>query len=288
MDVRRPQSGDGEADHLGLFVSAGVVPAEHVQETMYGQEGQFGLLRVAVLGRLPNDRRPGDDDVAQMGARAAVAGRKGEHVGRPILPQELPVESPELTVSRDPNRELPTAFREPSSDLGHLACPREHGAKATGQDRGARGVVDDDHRRGDYVDHCGTASGYPDAVPQLILFLHARFALAEILFALLLAGWGSYQYIRHKAVSGGFRSAYLMLCGLTAVQGLLGVVNLLLGARLNNPLHLVYGVFAVLFLPGLYFYSVSGHQSKAREAVFLAVACWIVLIAFVRGWITGQ
>jgi heme A synthase len=125
-------------------------------------------------------------------------------------------------------------------------------------------------------------------VNDLVLFLHARFAFAEALFALLLAFWGSYQYIRHKAVSGGFRSAYLLLCGLTAVQGLLGVGNLLLGVHLQNPLHLVYGIFAVVFLPGIYFYSASGRPSKAREAVYLAAACWVVLVAFVRGFMTGQ
>jgi heme A synthase len=129
---------------------------------------------------------------------------------------------------------------------------------------------------------------YPDAVAGFILLLHARLALAAILFAILLGAWGSYQYVRHKAVSGGFRSAYLMLCGLTAVQGLVGILNLLLGAKLHNPLHVVYGIFAVLFLPGLYFYSVSGRSSKAREAAFLAAACWIVLVALGRGWITGQ
>jgi len=121
-----------------------------------------------------------------------------------------------------------------------------------------------------------------------VLFLHARFALAEALFALLLAVWGTYQYFRSKAVSGGFRSAYLLLCGLTAVQGLLGLGNLLLGAHLQNGLHLVYGIFAVIFLPGLYFYSASGRPSKAREAAFLAAACWIVLVAYVRGFMTGQ
>lgn len=121
-----------------------------------------------------------------------------------------------------------------------------------------------------------------------MLFLHARLALAEALFAILLAAWGSYQYFRFKALSGGFRSAYLLLCGLTAVQGLLGVGNLLLGAHLHNTLHLVYGIFAVVFLPGLYFYSVSGRSSKAREAAFLAAACWVVLIAYVRGFMTGQ
>ena len=129
---------------------------------------------------------------------------------------------------------------------------------------------------------------YPDAVAGFILFLHARLALAAILLAIVLGAWGSYQYVRHKAVSGGFRSAYLMLCGLTAVQGLVGILNLLVGAKLHNPLHVVYGIFAVLFLPGLYFYSVSGRSSKAREAVLLAAACWIVLVAFGRGWITGQ
>lgn len=123
---------------------------------------------------------------------------------------------------------------------------------------------------------------------EFILFLHARLGLAAILFAILLGVWGSYQYVRHKAVSGGFRSAYLMLCGLTAAQGLVGILNLALGQKLHNPLHLVYGVFAVLFLPGLYFYSASGRASKAREAVLLAAACWIVLVAFGRGWITGQ
>ena len=133
-----------------------------------------------------------------------------------------------------------------------------------------------------------TGLDYPDPVTGLLLFLHARLALAAILFAILLGVWGSYQYIRHKAVSGGFRSAYLMLCGLIAVQALLGVLNLLAGSRLHNPLHVVYGIFAVLFLPGLYFYSASGRSTKAREAVLLAAACWIALVALGRGWMTGQ
>lgn len=122
----------------------------------------------------------------------------------------------------------------------------------------------------------------------LVLFLHARLAFAAALFALLLAAWGTYQYFRHKAISGGFRSSYLLLCGLTAVQSLLGIGNLLLGAHLHDSLHIVYGVFAVLFLPGLYYYSASGKPSPAREAAFLSAACWVVLVAFIRGFMTGQ
>ena len=51
------------------------------------------------------------------------------------------------------------------------------------------------------------------------------------------------------------------------------------------PLHIVYGIFAVLFLPGLYFYAHGG--SRSREAVFLAGACWVVAVAYFRGISTG-
>lgn len=123
---------------------------------------------------------------------------------------------------------------------------------------------------------------------SLVQFLHVRLALAVILFAIILGLWGSFQYLRRRAVSGGFRSAYLMLCGLAALQSLLGLANLALGSSLHNPLHIVYGIFAVVFLPGLYFYSASGRASPAREAVLLAGASWIVLVAFLRGWVTGH
>jgi heme A synthase len=125
-------------------------------------------------------------------------------------------------------------------------------------------------------------------VAGFLLFVHTRLALAAILFAIVLGAWGTFQYVRHKALSGGFRSAYLMLCGLAAVQGLVGILQLLAGSKLHNPLHVVYGIFAVLFLPGLYFYSASGRASKARDAAFMTASCWIVLVAFGRGWITGQ
>ena len=47
----------------------------------------------------------------------------------------------------------------------------------------------------------------------------------------------------------------------------------------------IYGVFAVLFLPGAYLYSHGG--SDRRETAVLAGACWIVAIAYFRGIATG-
>ena len=117
-------------------------------------------------------------------------------------------------------------------------------------------------------------------------FLHQRFGFALLLLALLLAVWGTYLYVRHRAVTGGFRSTYLMLVGLTAVQGLAGASLFGFGARPHNLLHVVYGIFAVAFLPGLYFYSRSG--GRDREAVLLAAGCWVVLVAYGRGFMTGR
>ncbi len=106
------------------------------------------------------------------------------------------------------------------------------------------------------------------------------------MFAVLLGIWGAYGYFRRASVSGGFRSSYLIMAGLTAVQGLLGLAVLALGhSPSRGVLHIVYGVFAVLFLPGAYLYAHGG--SKRREALILAGAAWIVAIAYFRGIATG-
>src|SRR5260370_461263 len=93
-------------------------------------------------------------------------------------------------------------------------------------------------------------------------FLHGYGARVLVIFAVVLALWGTYLYFRNQPVSGGLRSSFLIMAGLTAVQGLLGLGTLLLGARPHELLHIVYGVFAVLFLPGAYLYA---HGGTARR-----------------------
>lgn len=105
------------------------------------------------------------------------------------------------------------------------------------------------------------------------------------MYAVVLAVWGTYGYFRHEQVSGGFRSSYLIMAGLTAVQGLIGLGLFAIGRRPTELLHIVYGAFAVLFLPGAYGYSRGG--SRRREALILAGAAWIVAVAYFRGIATG-
>jgi hypothetical protein len=122
-------------------------------------------------------------------------------------------------------------------------------------------------------------------VSDAALFLHVVGANALVAFAVVLGIWGAYVYFRHAQVSGGFRSSYLIMAGLTAVQGLIGLGLFVSGRRPTELLHVVYGIFAVLFLPGAYLWAHGG--SKRREAVILAAAAWIVAVAYFRGIATG-
>ncbi len=117
------------------------------------------------------------------------------------------------------------------------------------------------------------------------VFLHIFGARALVAFAVLLGIWGAYGYFRSAQVSGGFRSSYLIMAGLTAVQGLFGLALFVTGHPPGRLLHVVYGIFAVLFLPGAYLWAQGG--SKRREAIILAAAAWIVAIAYIRGISTG-
>jgi heme A synthase len=118
-----------------------------------------------------------------------------------------------------------------------------------------------------------------------LAFLHGYGARVLLLFAIAIAVWGTFQYFTNRPISGGFRSSFLILAGLTPLQGLIGVVVLALGSRPTEFLHVVYGIFAVIFLPAAYLYSRGG--SQRRETVILAGAGWIVSVAFFRGIATG-
>ncbi|GAC1476259.1 MAG: hypothetical protein PVSMB3_18330 [Candidatus Dormibacteraceae bacterium] len=120
---------------------------------------------------------------------------------------------------------------------------------------------------------------------SFVSFLHTLGARVLFLSAVVFAIWGTYLYFRNAATSAGFRSSYVIMAGVTALQGLLGLAALATGGHPRTLLHLVYGAFAVLFLPGAYFWAHRG--SPRREAVILAGASWVVTIAFFRGIATG-
>jgi heme A synthase len=120
----------------------------------------------------------------------------------------------------------------------------------------------------------------------ILAAVHAYGARVLLIFAVVLGVWGTYEYFRNHRASGGLRSTFLIMAALTPLQGLLGLGALATGGSPREGiLHMVYGVFAALFVPGAYVYS-RGSDAR-REVLVLAGASWIVAIAFFRGIATG-
>jgi hypothetical protein len=118
-----------------------------------------------------------------------------------------------------------------------------------------------------------------------LAFIHGLGARVLIAYAVILGAWGTYLYFRNQPLGGSYRAGFLIMAGLTAIQGLIGLGAFALGARPTTLLHLVYGIFAVIFLPGAYLYSQGA--SRRRETIVLAGAAWIVSIAYFRGIATA-
>jgi hypothetical protein len=123
------------------------------------------------------------------------------------------------------------------------------------------------------------------AAIDVIVFLHTRFAYALILFAAILGIWGIVAYATRRRISPGFRSAFVLMIALTAAQGLAGVIVFATGQRPGELLHVVYGIFAIVFLPGVYFYA--ARRTPQLEGMLMVISCWVVAIAYGRGLMTG-
>jgi len=268
-----------------------MVPTQEVKEPMYDEQANLRLGLMPERVRLTLDSRPRHRQVAKIAARRIPA-RERQDVGRVVFAHEPAVQPPQLAVARDADgQHRRSRDRRQRSLNGRLRCSPSHYSAQKGRR----------HRRPDRL-HNLDVNAHPPALPgtrrhgrelwpdncplviSTLAFLHGRLALALILFAAILGVWGSAGFLLRRQVSPGFRSSYVLMIALTAVQGLLGLV-LITMTRPHELVHVVYGAFAIVFLPGVYFWAARG--SRVREAAFMAASCWIVAIAYGRGILTG-
>lgn len=89
-----------------------------------------------------------------------------------------------------------------------------------------------------------------------ILELHKGLANTTTLFFLIIGVWGVYRAIRGQGVDGSYWGAMVIGGLLFVIQGVLGGgMWLFAGARPGQPwMHVLYGVFAVVFLPFIFAY----------------------------------
>ena len=107
-----------------------------------------------------------------------------------------------------------------------------------------------------------------------------------MLFMAVLGIWGVLSYVRGGTLSGTIAGTFLIGQGLVALQVLAGVALLIGGHSPSNPIHILYGVTAILALPFAWSYLKDRNQRQALM-IYSLLALFIVGLA-IRGMSTGN
>ncbi|MEW5989458.1 MAG: hypothetical protein AB1791_22760 [Chloroflexota bacterium] len=91
------------------------------------------------------------------------------------------------------------------------------------------------------------------------------------LFFLALGLWGLWRAYRHGGVDGSYLGAMIIGEGLFVVQAILGAILWFGGGRPDRGVHILYGIFAIVCLPGAFAY-LRGDDSNRAQWIF-ALLC---------------
>jgi hypothetical protein len=133
-------------------------------------------------------------------------------------------------------------------------------------------------------------------VLNFVLVLHTYNFYLIAPLGLITGIWGLILYFTRKDLSvipQPWRILLWVTGGVGALQGLLGLIMLLLGSPLPGGgkdlyyLHYVYGGIVALILPLAYVTYVTGGKNVRRDILIYSIAAIILAAAGVRAWMTG-
>lgn len=116
----------------------------------------------------------------------------------------------------------------------------------------------------------------------VVILIHTNLSNTIWLFFLALGLWGLWRAARGQGVDGSYLGALVIGEILYAVQGILGVVLWLNGLLPNvgrPTMHILYGSFALVFMPFVYFVWLKGDDSRQAQWVLGFAALFLFGIA---------
>lgn len=102
------------------------------------------------------------------------------------------------------------------------------------------------------------------------------------MFAAIIGVWAFIIRFRSRALDGAWYGSAIVLEGLIVVQVIIGITMYLQGQHVNLPrpfIHVLYGVVAVITLPGAYAY-LGNAEDEGAKTVLMALVClflWAIL-----------
>ena len=111
--------------------------------------------------------------------------------------------------------------------------------------------------------------------------IHGRLATTALIYFGIMALWGLWRAFRRQGLDSSYWGALVIAEILIIVQGALGAYLLIAGEQPGRGVHILYGVVAVLIIPGLYAYTRGENDRRVMMiyAVTLLIAVGIILRA---------
>jgi hypothetical protein len=106
---------------------------------------------------------------------------------------------------------------------------------------------------------------------EIVFNLHQVLSNTTWLFFLIVGLWGMYRASRGFSVDGSYLGAMAIGEILFVVQALLGVILLIGSASPGRGVHILYGVFAVVALPGLFAYLRGDDSNNSQWAYAIMI-----------------
>lgn len=117
---------------------------------------------------------------------------------------------------------------------------------------------------------------------SVVLSIHSALSNTAWLFFLILGVWGLFRAIRGQAVNGNYLGAAFIGQLIFVAQAVLGAVLWLGGMSggIQRPgIHLLYGVFALVFLPFIYLSVLKGDDTNRAQWVLAFTTLFLFGIA---------
>ncbi len=115
-----------------------------------------------------------------------------------------------------------------------------------------------------------------------LVSIHGALSNTAWLFFLALGLWGLFRAIRGQAVDGGYLGAVFIGQLIFVVQAVLGGILWFSGGNLalgRSSVHLLYGVFALVFLPFIYLSVLRGDDTNRAQWVLAFTTLFMFGIA---------
>ena len=116
--------------------------------------------------------------------------------------------------------------------------------------------------------------------------VHGSLANTILFYFIALALWGSWRFLRKEGVSSSYWGGLAIAEILMALQFLLGGYLWIIGLRPARSVHLLYGIVALLAIPGMYMYTKG--RTDRPEMLMYAVVTLITVGLVLRATFTGE